>query len=289
MKKAAIVACSDALSSKDRPQIGELTAFLRSIGIETEMSSCIFADEGVFAGTPSERAAELMKMFTDPEIEDIYDVSGGNIANQILDELDYEEIAASRATFWGYSDLSTVINAIYTMTGKESVLYQVRNMVRGRHAQEQRERFRSGTELFTPSFTFVQNSAMQGVAVGGNIRCFLKLAGTRYFPDLTGKILLLEANGGDVPLMASFLTQLKQIGAFRKVKGILLGTFTAMERGGLRPDIVTLVKEACGTEMPIAKTATSRTAAPCARPRKRPAMSEISAAGIVRRSPNFTA
>ena len=255
MKKAAIVACSDALSSKDRPQIEDLTAFLRSIGIETEMSSCIFADEGVFAGTPSGRAAELMKMFTDSEIEEIYDVSGGNIANQILDELDYEAIAASRATFWGYSDLSTVINAIYTMTGKESVLYQVRNMVRGRHAEEQRERFHSGTELFTPSFTFVQNSAMRGVVVGGNIRCFLKLAGTRYFPDLAGKILLLEANGGDVPLMASFLTQLKQIGAFRKVNGILLGTFTAMERGGLRPDIVTLVKEACGTKMPIAKTA----------------------------------
>ena len=255
MKKAAIVACSDALSSKDRPQIEDLTAFLRSIGTETEMSSCIYADEGVFAGTPSERAAELMKMFTDSEIEEIYDVSGGNIANQILDELDYEAIAASRATFWGYSDLSTVINAIFTMTGKESVLYQVRNMVRGRHAEEQRERFRSGTELFTPSFTFVQNSAMQGVVVGGNIRCFLKLAGTCYFPDLTGKILLLEANGGDVPLMASFFTQLKQIGAFRKVNGILLGTFTAMERGGLRPDIVTLVKEACGREMPIAKTA----------------------------------
>ena len=255
MKKAAIVACSDALSSKDRPQIEDLTAFLRSIGTETEMSSCIYADEGVFAGTPSERAAELMKMFTDSEIEEIYDVSGGNIANQILDELDYEAIAASRATFWGYSDLSTVINAIYTMTGKESVLYQVRNMVRGRHAEEQRERFRNGTELFTPSFTFVQNSAMRGVVVGGNIRCFLKLAGTRYFPDLAGKILLLEANGGDVPLMASFLTQLRQIGAFSKVNGILLGTFTAMERGGLRPDIVTLVKEACGREMPIAKTA----------------------------------
>ena len=255
MKKAAIAACSDALSSKDRPQIEELTAFLHSIGTETKMSGCIYADDGAFAGTPSERAAELMKLFTDPEIEDIYDISGGNIANQILDELDYEAIAASRATFWGYSDLSTVINAIYTMTGKESVLYQVRNMVRGRHAEEQRERFRNGTELFTPSFTFVQNSAMRGVVVGGNIRCFLKLAGTRYFPDLTGKILLLEANGGDVPLMASFLTQLRQIGAFSKVNGILLGTFTAMERGGLRPDIVTLVKEACGTKMPIAKTA----------------------------------
>ena len=255
MKKAAIAACSDALSSKDRPRIEELTAFLHSIGIETMMSGCIYADDGAFAGTPFERAAELMKMFTDPEIEEIYDISGGNIANQVLDELDYEAIAASRATFWGYSDLSTVINAIYTMTGKESVLYQVRNMVRGRHSEVQRERFQSGTELFTPSFSFVQNSAMRGVVVGGNIRCFLKLAGTRYFPDLTGKILFLEANGGDAPLMASFLAQLKQIGAYDKVNGILLGTFTAMERGDCRPDIVTLVKQACGPGLPVAKTA----------------------------------
>ena len=255
MKKAAIAACSDALSSKDRPRIEELTAFLHSIGIETMMSGCIYADDGAFAGTPFERAAELMKMFTDPEIEEIYDISGGNIANQVLDELDYEAIAASRATFWGYSDLSTVINAIYTMTGKESVLYQVRNMVRGKHAAIQRERFQRRAELFTPSFTFVQKSAMKGVVVGGNIRCFLKLAGTRYFPDLAGKILLLEANGGEAPLMTSFLAQLKQIGAFDKVNGILLGTFTAMERGDCRPDIVTLVKEACGPDMPVAKTA----------------------------------
>ena len=255
MKKAAIVACSDALSSKDRPQIGELTAFLRSIGIETEMSSCIFADEGVFAGTPSERAAELMKMFTDSEIEEIYDVSGGNIANQILDELDYEAIAASRATFWGYSDLSTVINAIYTMTGKESVLYQVKNMVRGNYTTIQRERFQNRAELFAPSFTFVQGSAMKGVVVGGNIRCFLKLAGTRYFPDLQGKVLLLESLGGEVPQMATYLSQLKQIGAFDKVSGVLLGTFTTMERNGCVPDIVALVKEVCGRELPIAKTA----------------------------------
>ena len=95
---------------------------------------------------------------------------------------------------------------------------------------------------------------MKGTVVGGNIRCFLKLAGTRYFPDLQGKILLLESLGGEVPQMATYLAQLKQIGAFDKVNGILLGTFTTMENNHCTPDIVTLVKEACGPEMPIAKT-----------------------------------
>ena len=176
------------------------------------------------------------------------------MANQILDELDYEVIAASKATFWGYSDLSTVINAIYTMTGKESVLYQVKNMVGGASTALQRERFRNRKDLFTPAFTFVQKTAMKGIVVGGNIRCFLKLAGTRYFPNLDAKILFLESYGGEVPQMAACLAQLKQIGAFDKVNGVLLGTFTAMEQNHCTPDIVTLVKEVCDPQMPIAVT-----------------------------------
>ena len=230
MKKAAIVACSNAQQSKYRPQIGELITFLQSIGIETELSECIYSDDSAFSGTPGERGAQLMKMFRTPEIEEIYDISGGDVANQILDELDYKVIAASKAIFWGYSDLSTVINAIYTMTGKESVLYQVKNMVRGDYTALQRERFRSRKGLFEPSFSFIQKNAMKGVVVGGNIRCFLKLAGTRYFPDLQDKILFLESLGGEVPQMATYLAQLKQIGAFKKVNGVLLGTFTTMEQ-----------------------------------------------------------
>ena len=95
---------------------------------------------------------------------------------------------------------------------------------------------------------------MKGIVVGGNIRCFLKLAGTRYFPDLENKILLLEAYGGRVPQMATYLAQLKQLGAFEKVSGIILGTFTAMEQNNCIPNIVTLVKEYARPETPIAVT-----------------------------------
>ncbi len=71
-----------------------------------------------------------MRFFNDPEVEEIYDISGGDLAN-VLDGLDYAAIGKSRAVFWGYSDLTTVINAIYAQTGKSSVLYQVKNMVWG--------------------------------------------------------------------------------------------------------------------------------------------------------------
>ena len=139
-------------------------------------------------------------------------------------------------------------------SGKSSVLYQVKNMVWGEVKEVQRRRFENRAALFDPQVRFVQGEKMEGVVVGGNIRCFLKLSGTRYFPDLCDKILLLEAYGGEVPQMATYLAQLKQLGAFEKVGGILLGTFTAMEAHACSPDITALVREAAGTQIPIAKT-----------------------------------
>ena len=254
MKRAGIVVCSNGQKQEYHKQNEELVSFLNSIGIETKLSSCIYEKHGIFSGTPHERAEQLMKMFNDPEIEEIYDISGGDVANQILDELDYEAIAKSKATLWGYSDLTVVLNAIHTMTGRESVLYQIKNMVYGRHMKLQRERFQTRKNLFTPEVVFVQGKEMRGVVVGGNIRCFLKLAGTRYFPDLKEKVLLLEAFGGEAPQMAAYLAQLKQMGAFEKVNGILLGTFSAMEKNHSFPDILTLVKEYANTETPVAKT-----------------------------------
>ena len=38
------------------------------------------------------------------------------------------KIAATDKTFWEYSDLTTIINAIFTKTGKSSVLYQIKNL-----------------------------------------------------------------------------------------------------------------------------------------------------------------
>lgn len=94
---------------------------------------------------------------------------------------------------------------------------------------------------------------MEGIVVGGNIRCLLKLAGTEFFPDLTDRILVLESLGGSVPQLVTFLSQLRCMGAFEKVTGIVLGTFTQMEERGERPDIITLIQEYAGC-LPVIKT-----------------------------------
>ena len=112
----------------------------------------------------------------------------------------------------------------------------------------------NGPDLFRWEYEFVQHSKMQGVVVGGNIRCFLKLAGTEYMPDLNGKILLLESYSGTVAKMETYLCQLQQMGAFEKVAGVLLGTFTEMEEKKCTPGIAELVKRNAGNKLPIAVT-----------------------------------
>ena len=191
----------------------------------------------------SERVEALMSAYRDPDVEEIYDISGGDIANSILPYLDYELIANSNKKFWGYSDLTTIINAIYTKTGKASVLYQ-RRFFKEEYAET----------LFDMKYEFLQGKEMQGILLGGNIRCLLKLAGTEYWPDMSGKILLLESYGGRVPQMVTYLNQLSQMGVFQKISGILLGTFTEMEKEGCTPSMVELVKQYAGTDIPIACT-----------------------------------
>lgn len=262
-EKIGITACSDPMKPEFQSNMDRLCAILSDVGYEPVISNCIYPkiypEAYGLHGTGSERAAELMKLYTDPEITAIFDISGGDMSNELLPYLDFEVIRNSGKKFYGYSDLTTILNAIYTKTGKEAVLYQIRNLLY-RHSEVQRRDFintlqKNGNDLYDLDYHFIQGTAMEGVMIGGNIRCLLKLAGTEYMPDLHDKILLLEALNTSVPQLITFLSQLKQLHAFDQVNGILLGTFTRMEKEQVQPDAVTLVKEFAGPELPIAKTA----------------------------------
>lgn len=284
-RKVGITACSDPLKPDFQAKMDQLSDVLRIMDIEVVMSSCIYDRGDGFSGNSHERAEALMDMYKDSGVDAIFDLSGGDMANAVIPYLDFCCIQRNPKPFFGYSDLTTILNAIYTKTGQPSVLYQLRNLLYN-EGENQRCRFQRfahacGREtfsidyrdetlkercaaftvnektfdLFDFPYAFVQGERMEGVLVGGNIRCFLKLAGTGYMPDFEGKILLLEALGGGVPQMVTYLSQLKMLGAFDKINGILLGTFTRMEDNDTRPDMVALVRDMAGQDMPIAKTA----------------------------------
>ena len=257
-KKIGIVCCSDGIRQIYESEIKKLQRTLADMGIESALSPFLYACEGVASGTAEERAKAVMGFYLDDTIDAICDISGGDIANGILPYLDYNVIAEKNKQFWGYSDLTTVLNAIYARTGQPGVLYQIRNLLYANRDQQildvQNVLRDGGDALYRIDYRYVQGMEMHGIVVGGNIRCFLKLAGTAYMPDLQGKILLLESRSGTVARMETYLSQLQQLGTFEQVVGVLLGTFTEMEAKQCTPDIVQLVKKYAGATMPIAVT-----------------------------------
>ena len=257
--KVAIVGCSNAQLKTTRPKIDKLVEVLESIGLQPICSDYIYEKYSVFSGSGKERADALMKFYLDDSIKAIFDISGGNVANEVLGYLDFEIIKKNPKPFFGYSDLTTVINAIYSKTEIPSFLYQIRNLIYD-HGEEQIENFRKTiledkNDLLNINYRFLQGNSISGTVVGCNIRCFLKLAGTPYMPSFKDKVLFLESLGGEVPLMTTYLNQLKQMGAFNEVKGIILGTFTEMEEKQAKPTIEQLVLDIVNNkEIPIAKT-----------------------------------
>ena len=256
-EKYGIVRCSNPQPPQVRDEVEKVSAVLSARDAEVVAGKYLFTDEDAF--TPGwVRAQELMKLYHTEGMTNIFDISGGDMGNDVLDHLDYEVIAKSDATFWGYSDLSTVINAIYSKTGKTSHLFQIRNLVRdatGARLQDFTSwRNQGDDELFRFDYEFLRGETVEGILVGGNIRCLLKLAGTEYFPDMEGKILLLEALNGEHPQMAAQFGQLRQLGVFRKVKAVVLGTFTKMEETGAVPTVEEIALQYIPENVALIKT-----------------------------------
>ena len=254
--KIALVVCSNGKKIEDRVRLEKLEVVLKEMSLVPVFSSYIYEDKFGRSTSAKWRANELMKFYEDDSIKAVFDISGGDLANEVLDYLDYDIIRKKNKPFFGYSDLTTVLNAITTKTQQVTYLYQIMNIINSveRRADFEKTLLNNKDGLTDISWQFLQGESVEGIVVGGNIRCFLKLAGTEYFPNLDNKVLFLEGMSTTIEGLITHLTQLKQIGVFNKISGLLLGTFTKIEQNFQIEDIYEILKDFVPENIPIVKT-----------------------------------
>jgi muramoyltetrapeptide carboxypeptidase LdcA involved in peptidoglycan recycling len=98
--KIALIACSDGLknSEKQREKYNQLIMFLKKCNLEVVEADKIFREDGhIYSGKPEERAKWLNQFFSDKTIKYIFDVSGGDSGNEILEYIDYNIAVESKA------------------------------------------------------------------------------------------------------------------------------------------------------------------------------------------------
>lgn len=230
--KIGMICCSNGKHLKEKIRIKQLVYLVeQQYGLKVCLAPTIYQKKNtVFSGTPQERGEALMLFYTDSSIKMIFDLSGGDVANEILPYLDYNVIKKANKPFVGYSDLTVVLNAIYAQTSCMGFNYQVLHLLEGEKQQGYFQKtFIDPTSLAELHYQWLTSPVpLTGIVIGGNIRCFLKLAGTSYWPDTTKKILFLEAHGGKIEKIAAYFAQLDQTRAFKNCHAILLGQFTSI-------------------------------------------------------------
>ena len=101
----------------------------------------------------------------------------------------------------------------------------------------------------------LRGHSMKGAVIGGNLRCFLKLAGTPYMPGFENCILFLESFSCNEAQSETYICQLKQMGAFARASGVLLGCFSKLEKEGKASWLEELILDMTQEDgLPVAKT-----------------------------------
>ncbi len=246
MGRLSLVSCSDPVQPPPAGRLGELVSALAAAGYDPDAEAIRELGADGWRRDPRRRAGMLNRAFADPGVEAVVDVSGGDLANEVLSYLDWGTIAANPKPVVGYSDLTCVLNAIVARTGRTAVLW---NAMAGLHRGFGVLDAALASETIRPALAGADGDADAFEALpwlGGNLRCFLKLAGTRYWPDLAGSVLLVESLGASLKALAAGLAHHAHLGTFGKVAGIAVGQLTAVDEAGQREAALALVGEYAG-------------------------------------------
>ena len=254
--KIALVVCSNGKNIEDKDRLEKLESILVEMGLVPIFTKYIYKDKFGRGVKAQDRAKELMSFYENKEIKAIFDISGGDIANEVLDYLDFDVIKRNYKPFFGYSDLTTILNALVSQTNKVNYLYQILNIIENEEIRTNfKNTFMKNEQiLFDVKWRFLQGSSVKGEVIGGNIRCFLKLVGTKYFPKVDNKVLFIEGLGTSVEGLITHLSQLKQMNVFCNISGLLIGTFTKIEKEISVEELFELVKEYIPEHLPVVKT-----------------------------------
>ena len=196
-----------------------------------------------FAGTPEQRAAELMEAFTDPDARAILSVRGGYGLTTVLPLLDAAAIAASPPKIVvGCSDLTALLNWLVQHGQVAFHGPMLSALGRGTDAvgaaRMRRVLFEGGkppqlsSALSDAQGFCVAPGVAQGRAVGGSLSLVAAMCGTPAQLDTTDAVLFLEDVGERPYRIDRLLVQIAEAGLFDRAAAVVLGDFTNCDEPG---------------------------------------------------------
>jgi muramoyltetrapeptide carboxypeptidase len=194
---------------------------------------------GLTSGSPIQRAKELNWAFADNTVDAIICARGGVGSLELLGLLDYDAIRANPKPFVGYSDTTSIQNAILSRSGVPSIQGPMVAVGFGEDSDQERTKtywatlldiLRGGAPKLGgwrggPSPLTIRGGVGKGRLIGGNIILYSLIAGSMFDPLAGGDILFLEDIKEESWRIGNQLASLAMRGVFDRLGGALIGEF----------------------------------------------------------------
>ena len=236
---------------------------MEASGFKVKFGKYVFEDTLGYGTSPEKRAADINWAFKDDEVKAIMCVKGGEDSNTTLDYIDYEMIKEHSKIICGFSDNTSILNAIHEKTGLVTyhgpTFKSLTSWETGYAYKQFIKTFAENTESLImgepeDEYTTIQAGQATGELVGGNLSLFTKLICGKYAVNLQDKILFLEELGFEAApeMVNSNIYYLKQNGVFDRIAGLWIGNYEHPSKVSIEK----IIKNAIGDEykFPIIKS-----------------------------------
>lgn len=258
-----VIAPSNYIEKDDLEYINASIALMEASGFKVKFGKYVFEDTLSYGTSPEKRAADINWAFKDDEVKAIMCVKGGEDSNTTLDYIDYEMIKKHPKIICGFSDNTSILNAIHEKTGLVTyhgpTFKSLTSWETGYAYKQFIKTFAENTESLImgepeDEYTIIQAGQATGELVGGNLSLFTKLVCGKYAVNLQDKILFLEELGFEAApeMVNSNIYYLKQNGVFDRIAGLWIGNYEHQSKISLEK----IITNAIGDEykFPIIKS-----------------------------------
>ncbi len=215
----------------DQKDVLRFELLLKNMGFSVVLGETLTKKKGYLAGTDEERSNELMSFFADPSIDGIIAMRGGWGCARLLDKLDYSIIQSNPKVLMGFSDITSLLNAVHLKSGLITFHGLVGVNTWNEFSTNVFQQVVCSGEICSfpmdqstsSSFVSINKGKATGRLFGGNLSVICGLVGSSYFEIPQNSILFLEETNEEPYVVDRLLTHLKLAKVYEKLNGVVFG------------------------------------------------------------------